>query len=111
MSETHPQQPGQQPFLKLPEDLQPTYANLVRITHSASDMVFDFARLLPGDAAPEIQARVIMSPVSAKLFYRALAENLGRYETAFGEIHLPGDNSLLHQLFRPPQPPQPPEGK
>lgn len=111
MSDTQPQQPVQQPFLKMPEELQPAYANLVRITHSASDMVFDYARLLPGETAPEIQARVIMSPVGAKLFYRALAENLARYEAAFGEIRLPGDNNLVHQLFRPHQPPQPPEGK
>jgi len=43
----------------------------------------------------------------AKLLHRALGENLSRYESAFGEIRLPGDVTLADYLFRPPQ--QPPE--
>jgi hypothetical protein len=54
-----------------------------------------------------------MSPLGAKLFYRALAENLARYEASFGEIKIPGGNSLADFLFKPPQtpsaPPTPPE--
>jgi hypothetical protein len=48
-----------------------------------------------------------MSPLSAKLLYRALAENLARYEAAFGEIHMPV-STLADHLFKPFQ--QPPEG-
>jgi hypothetical protein len=54
-----------------------------------------------------VQSRILMSPVSAKLFYRALAENLSRYEAAFGEINIPGGVSLADTLFRPPDRPQP----
>jgi len=46
--------------------------------------------------------------VSLKLFFRALAENLARYEASFGEIKLPGDTSLATDLFRNIQPPPPP---
>lgn len=29
-------------------DVDPQYANLVRVSHSPMEMMFDFARLLPG---------------------------------------------------------------
>jgi hypothetical protein len=50
-----------------------------------------------------------MSPLSAKLLVRALAENLSRFESAFGEINVPTNSSLAENLFRPHQPPEPPK--
>jgi len=97
--------PPQQIPLETPADLAVEYANLVRIAHSPSELVFDFARLLPGAAAAHVTSRIVMSPLAAKLFFRALAENLSRYEAAFGEINIPGDHSLAETLFRPPQAP------
>jgi hypothetical protein len=47
-----------------------------------------------------------MSPLGAKLLYRALAENLARYEAAFGEIKVPGESTLADHLFHPPAPPE-----
>ena len=90
------------PKLEIPADLEPIYANLVRITHSPSEIVIDFAQMLPGARTAPIKARVLMSPLSAKLFYRALGENLSKYEAHFGEIPMPGSNSLAARLFRPP---------
>ncbi|MBS1250627.1 MAG: hypothetical protein MAG431_02221 [Chloroflexi bacterium] len=87
--------------VEVPPDLEAQYANMVRITHSFSEMVFDFARMLPGQKKPEVEARIIMSPLSAKLFYRALGENLAKYEKKFGEIKSPGSTSLAASLFRP----------
>ena len=55
-----------------------------------------------------VRARLLMSPVGAKLFYRALGENLARYEAAFGEIVLPGDSTLVSDLFRGAHPPEDP---
>jgi hypothetical protein len=92
--------------MEIPEDLQSQYSNLVRISHTISDLVFDFARFLPGDTSARVLARLIFSPVGAKLLLRALAENLARYEAAFGEIQLPGDPTLAADLFRPPHPPE-----
>jgi hypothetical protein len=94
--------------LEVPAELQSVYANLVRIAHSPADMVLDFAHLLPGESRAKIGARILMSPLSAKLLYKALGENLARYETAFGEIKMPAASaSLADQLFKPLQ--QPPE--
>ena len=88
----------------MPEDLEPIYANLVRITHSPSELVMDFARMLPGHKPAEVLARILLSPLSAKLFYRAMGENLSKYESKFGEINIPGDSSLAEHLFKPPKP-------
>jgi hypothetical protein len=98
------------PVLELPADLETVYANLARIAHSPADIVLDFAHLLPGETRAKIGARVVMTPLSAKLLVKALTENLARYEAAFGEINLPTNNSLADNLFRPfQQPPEPPK--
>jgi hypothetical protein len=94
--------------LEVPAALQPVYANLARIAHSPADIVLDFAHLLPGETKALVGARVLMSPLSAKLLLRALSENLARYEAAFGEINVPS-STLAEQLFKPLSPPD--EGK
>ena len=106
-----PKQP--QPInIELPPDLEAVYANLARIAHSPADMVLDFAHLLPGEGKARITARVIMTPLSAKLLYKALGENLARYEASFGEINIPASTSLADHLFKPFQPPDgPPPGE
>jgi hypothetical protein len=95
---------ARRPQLITPPDLEAVYANVVRIAHTPSEMVFDFGRLLPGDLDAPIRARVLMSPLSAKLLQRALAENLAKYENNFGEIKIPQGPSLADHLFRPVQP-------
>lgn len=94
------------PNLDLPPDLEAIYANMVRISHSPAELVLDFARLLPGGPGARVYARLVMSPISAKLFYRALGENLARYEASFGEIHVPGDSNLANELFGTIHPPK-----
>ena len=94
------------PNIELPADMEAVYSNLVRISHSPAELVFDFARQLPGQTAAQVVSRLLMSPVAAKSFYRALAENLARYEAAFGEIPLPGNSPLANNLFRPHRPPE-----
>jgi hypothetical protein len=111
MSETPPLQPNPQlPQLVISPDINVEYVNLVRIAHSISELVFDFAQLLPGTASAHVQSRIIMTPLGAKLFFKALADNLTRYESAFGEIKIPGGGSLADQLFHPPPPDKPPSG-
>ncbi len=88
--------------------METVYANLARISHSPADIVIDFAHLLPTDTNAIVKARVLMSPLSAKLLLRALTENLARYEAAFGVISVPVNNSLAEHLFRPHQSPESP---
>ena len=94
------------PHLEAAPDLEAVYANLARISHSPADIVLDFAHLLPGETRATIRARVLMTPLSAKLLLRALTENLARFESSFGEIVVPGNSSLAEHLFKPLQPPE-----
>lgn len=107
MTQMPPRPPGQLPPLEFPPDLQIEYVNLVRIAHSFSELIFDFAHIFPGPNQARISSRIIMSPLSAKLFHRALSENLAKYETAFGEIKVPGNSGLADHLFRQQNPPDP----
>ncbi len=97
------------PPMELPEDLEPVYSNMARISHTPSELTVDFARMLPGQKQMKVLARMLLSPVGAKLLLRALAENIARYEASFGEILLPGETGLASDLFRQVHPPEPPK--
>ncbi len=88
----------------IPVDLEPTYANFAIITHSRSEIVIDFAQILPQVPKAHVKNRVIMTAHNAKLLLRALSEHMARYEAQHGEIHLPEGTSLADQLFRSPPP-------
>ena len=97
------------PPLEIPDGLEPVYSNLAQISHTPSELVVDFSRILPGQTRVPVLARILLSPVGAKLLLRALAENISRFETAFGEINLPGDPGLANDLFKQVHPPEPPK--
>lgn len=111
MTTPNPQQQPPGPRIEIPEGLKPLYTNLARISHSPADIVIDFAQLLPGEGRANVQARMLMTPLSAKLLLRALTENLARYEAAFGEINIPHGSTLADNLFKGLQPPEPPKDK
>ena len=76
--------------IELPADVaQGDYANFAIITHSSSDFVLDFARVLPGVPKAQVKSRVILAPEHAKRLLMALQENIVRYEHEFGPIKLP----------------------
>ena len=62
------------------------YVNLAMIAHSSSEFVIDFVRLMPGTPKAKVKSRVVITPEHAKRLYGALAENLKRFETKYGEI-------------------------
>jgi hypothetical protein len=93
--------------IHVPPDLDPIYSNFALITNSPSEIVVDFAQIMPQVQRARVRARVVMTPLNAKLVLRALGDHLARYEAAFGEIVLPAGGSLAEQLFRPP-PGEPP---
>jgi hypothetical protein len=74
------------------------YANLVFITHSQAEVIFDFARTLPGLPKARVFARIIMTPQHAKGLLGALEQNLKNYESNFGPIKLPGDPAKGKEL-------------
>ncbi len=72
------------------EEAQGTYSNLVMITHSPSEFVFDFIVIMPGLTKARVVKRMILTPEHAKRFSRALQDNIRRYEELHGEIPVKG---------------------
>ena len=92
MNEKNKEQLGLQ--LELPQDVaQGEYANFAIITHSSSDFVIDFARVLPGVPKAQVRSRVILAPEHAKRLLGALQENIVRYEKEFGPIRIPSQQA------------------
>ena len=75
--------------IELPTNLEATYANFALITHSPSEMIVDFARILPNMPKAKVYARIVMTPMNAKLLHKALGENLSKFEEKHGEIPTP----------------------
>jgi hypothetical protein len=82
--------------VELPSDLEATYANFVLITHSPSEMIMDFARVLPSVPKAKVYGRIIMTPMNAKLLHKALGENLVKYEKKYGELKTPDQGFESH---------------
>lgn len=70
------------------EIAQGTYANLAIISHSTSEFVVDFVRMMPGMPKAQVMSRVILTPEHAKRLAMSLQENISRYETMVGKIEL-----------------------
>ena len=56
-----------------------SYANLAIITHSHAEFVIDFVNVMPGTPKSRVKSRIIFTPMHAKLFLRALEDNIHPY--------------------------------
>lgn len=63
-----------------------TYSNLVMITHSPSEFVFDFLSMMPAVPKAKVVKRLVMTPDHAKRLANALNENIRKYESENGTI-------------------------
>lgn len=82
-------QPGQPQQINIQlgeKEAEGIYSNLVLISHSPAEFVFDFTRMLPGVPKTKVYARIIMTPQHAKTLSKALNENIDKFEKEFGEI-------------------------
>ena len=101
MNENENQNQGQFQ-IDLPQEVaQGEYANFAIITHSSSDFVLDFARILPGVPKAQVRSRVILAPEHAKRLLQALQENIVRYEQEFGKIQIPNRGPRTIAPFTP----------
>ena len=62
------------------------YSNLAIITHSPSEFVVDFVRVMPGVPKARVKSRIVLTPQHAKRFAKALADNIQKYEQIHGKI-------------------------
>ncbi|RLD76087.1 MAG: DUF3467 domain-containing protein [Bacteroidetes bacterium] len=73
--------------IELNEDIaQGKYANLAIITHSSSEFVVDFVRVMPGVPKAKVNSRIILTPEHAKRLMLALQENIKKFESLHGPI-------------------------
>jgi hypothetical protein len=100
MNEKDQKQQGLQIELT-PDVAQGEYANFAIITHSSSDFVLDFARVLPGVPKAAVKSRVILAPEHAKRLLAALQENIMRYEREYGPIKIPNQEPRTIAPFGP----------
>lgn len=77
------------------EVAQGTYANLAIISHSTSEFIVDFIRVMPGVPKAEVKSRIILTPEHAKRLVFALQENIRKYEQANGKINLPENHQPI----------------
>ena len=96
-----PQQQPQQLQIELPPNIDAAYSNFVVLQHSPSEFIMDFARILPNMPTAKVGARVVMTPMHAKLLLRALQDNIEKFEAQYGAIYVPQQGeALANQLFK-----------
>lgn len=79
----------QQLNIELSEEIaQGIYSNLAIITHSNSEFIVDFIRLMPGIPKASVKSRIILTPEHAKKLLFAMQDNIAKYEAINGKIKI-----------------------
>lgn len=68
------------------EIAQGIYSNLAIITHSPTEFILDFIRVVPGIPKAKVKSRLILTPEHAKRLTIALQENIKKFEQINGKI-------------------------
>lgn len=85
--------PENQIEIELSEDVaQGIYSNLAVISHSASEFVVDFIRVVPGVPKAQVKSRIILTPDHAKRLMVALQENIEKFEKINGPVSVDNEN-------------------
>ena len=79
------------------------YSNLAIISHSNSEFVLDFIRLVPNVPKAKVKSRVILTPQHAKRLLKALSDNVKKYEAQNGIIEEPDTPSFPPMSFNTPK--------
>ena len=78
------------------------YSNLAIISHSHSEFVVDFIRLMPNVPKAKVKARIVLTPQHAKRLLKALSDNINKYENQYGIIHDPEPQLIPPMSFNTP---------
>jgi hypothetical protein len=62
------------------------YSNLAIITHSNSEFVIDFVKVMPGVPKAKVKSRIVLTPQHAKRLLAALQDNVQKFESVHGTI-------------------------
>jgi len=73
--------------IELPEEIaEGIYSNLAIISHSHSEFVLDFIRMMPQVPKAKVKSRIVLTPQHAKRLLKALEDNINKFEQQFGAI-------------------------
>jgi hypothetical protein len=73
--------------IELSEEIaEGVYSNLAIITHSNSEFVIDFVKVMPGVPKAKVKSRIVLTPQHAKRLLAALNDNISKYENVHGII-------------------------
>jgi len=86
MEEKQTPPPGQVQIKADEKELQGMYSNLVMVHHHAEEFTLNFVYVFPNGGQGKLLASMIVSPGHAKRIWRALGENISRFEAQFGPI-------------------------
>jgi len=86
MEEQAKQNPNQLNIELNEEIAQGIYSNLAIITHSTSEFIIDFVRVMPGVPKASVKSRIILTPEHAKRLLMALQDNVKKFELQNGLI-------------------------
>nr|MBS0037298.1 DUF3467 domain-containing protein [Saprospiraceae bacterium] len=90
--------------IELPDEVaEGTYSNLAIISHSNSEFVLDFVRIMPNVPKAKVKSRVVLTPQHAKRLLNALVDNIKKYEAQFGSIGDVGNPGLPPMNFNTPK--------
>ena len=78
------------------------YSNLAIISHSHSEFVVDFIRLMPNVPKAKVKARIVLTPQHAKRLLKALSDNVIKYENQYGTIQDPEPQMIPPMSFNTP---------
>lgn len=74
--------------IELSEEIaEGTYSNLAIITHSNTEFVLDFIRVMPGIPKAKVKSRIILTPEHAKRLMNAMQDNIDKFEKINGKIN------------------------
>jgi hypothetical protein len=62
------------------------YSNLAIISHSNSEFVIDFIKVMPGMPKAKVKSRILMTPEHAKRLLSALQDNINKFEANHGKV-------------------------
>jgi hypothetical protein len=97
------QQPEGQLNIELSEDVaEGVYSNLAIITHSNSEFVVDFIKVMPGVPKAKVKSRIVLTPQHAKRLLSALKDNISKFEAANGAIKVESGNTAFPMNFGGP---------
>ena len=90
--------------IELPEEIaEGIYSNLAIISHSNSEFVIDFVRILPNVPKAKVKSRIILTPQHAKRLLKALHDNVNKFEAQNGPIKEPDHPSMPPMSFNTPK--------